>query len=99
MRIPLPDRTRSLDCSPGVVEDFREIARRRLSLARDRMRAAGYEVRVSVLPSGLPCRTCDAHIGVVYDLDDAPQLPLHERCRCVLVPVIEEPGRTDAGEA
>ena len=34
------------------------------------------------------CTVCGALDGKLFDIDEAPQLPIHYNCRCVLVPKI-----------
>lgn len=38
------------------------------------------------------CEECAAHDGQQYDIDDAPEIPAHPNCRCVLIPVKEDAG-------
>jgi SPP1 gp7 family putative phage head morphogenesis protein len=37
------------------------------------------------------CEECESKHGEVYEIADAPMLPLHPRCRCTFSPVIEVP--------
>jgi SPP1 gp7 family putative phage head morphogenesis protein len=40
------------------------------------------------------CRTYAYENGGVYDIDDAPHIPVHPRCRCRWVAVVDVEGRT-----
>lgn len=40
-------------------------------------------------PDDRICEDCEEMDGTIYPIDEAPELPLHPCCRCVLTPVIE----------
>lgn len=40
------------------------------------------------------CRTYSLENGGIYDIDDAPHIPVHPRCRCRWVAVVDIEGRT-----
>lgn len=35
------------------------------------------------------CEECESLNGNIYNLDDAPDLPIHQNCRCTLIPHID----------
>lgn len=47
-------------------------------------RQAGIK-RVTVVNEFTPCNLCIDYIGVIYDLNDAPEIPFHSHCRCRLM--------------
>lgn len=40
-------------------------------------------------PDDRICEDCEEMDGTIYPIDEAPELPLHPNCRCVLVPYFE----------
>jgi len=44
--------------------------------------------KVQVIGKGVDCPICGAHIGEIYDIDDAPRPPFHPNCTCDIVAVI-----------
>lgn len=68
-----------------------EMARVREEANLDIMRAQGAEkVQFIASEDERLCPVCGAHHGKVYDVHDAPVLPLHPNCRCTLVPYIDD---------
>ncbi|WP_424349250.1 DUF6883 domain-containing protein [Latilactobacillus sp. 5-91] len=47
-------------------------------------RQAGIK-KVTVVNEFTPCDLCIDYIGVIYDLNDAPEIPFHSHCRCRLM--------------
>lgn len=45
-------------------------------------------VRYSAVLDFRTCLNCASNSGVLYKITEAPVLPIHERCRCFLVPVV-----------
>lgn len=69
------------------------------TLARTEMARAREEANIEIMhrqgvdqvqflaaPDERMCPVCGAHHGKVYNIRDAPVLPLHPNCRCTLVP-------------
>lgn len=84
------------ELSREYVEHAETVARTELARVReeanlDIMRAQGAEkVQFIASEDERLCPICGAHHGKVYDVRDAPVLPLHPNCRCTLVPYIGE---------
>lgn len=56
-------------------------------------------VRYSAVLDFRTCLNCASNAGVLYKITEAPILPMHERCRCFLVPAeINENGITGFSE-
>ena len=45
------------------------------------------------------CEDCEARHGMVYDVNDAPDVPIHPNCRCVLLPWNADSDPADRGDA
>lgn len=59
------------------------------SATYDTYKKAGLEkVELIVAEDERLCEECDAMAGI-YNIEDAPMLPIHANCRCTLVPYIE----------
>jgi len=43
---------------------------------------------VTVSDDPWPCKTCAPLDGQIFPIDDAPNCPIHPRCRCTIVPAI-----------
>lgn len=68
-----------------------EVARATTAAQTESYKASGVVNRV-MWDAALEDSTCDecaALDGKIFDIDDAPDLPLHPNCRCALIPVID----------
>jgi SPP1 gp7 family putative phage head morphogenesis protein len=58
--------------------------------AKQRYEAAGVEkVEYIAADDGRQCDECDSKHGNIYNIGDAPSLPIHPNCRCTLAPYRE----------
>lgn len=56
-------------------------------------------VRYSAILDFHTCLNCASNSGIIYKITEAPILPMHERCRCFLVPVeIKQDGISNFSE-
>ncbi|WP_312729361.1 minor capsid protein [Enterococcus sp.] len=68
-----------------------EVARATTAAQMESYKASGVVNRV-MWDATLEDNTCDecaALDGKVFDIDDAPSLPIHPNCRCALIPVVD----------
>jgi hypothetical protein len=84
------DGTPDVTTSPDYVADYtsESVASQGATAGvLDTAEQAGNKVRF-VLDSDDACEQCqDAHDGSPYDVDDAPELPIHPHCLCTIEPV------------
>ena len=60
--------------------------------AKERYKGAGVErVEWVAAYDDRVCEECESKHGETFDIDDAPELPVHPNCRCTLVPVMTAP--------
>ena len=68
-----------------------ETMRANVSASVDRFKRYGVDqVQWLVAEDDRLCDDCNDLSDKVYDIDEAPDCPLHPNCRCVLIPYIEE---------
>lgn len=56
-----------------------------------RYKACGFDkVKYWAALDGRECDECTGYHGKIYQIDDAPQIPIHPNCRCCYVPIAPE---------